>query len=269
VTHPILERLASPDPEVRQRACLEAADDPAAVLLAEALGEALGDPDRGVARAARDALAAIGRGGADLRAVLRAALRSESPARRFGAALTSARLGAPEPALLPPLVEALGCGEGDERWIAARLLVEVGQRHGEVLLLLLGLARTGESALARRMACHCLRELAPDLPETAAALVAASRDADPGVRRAALAAMASLREPPASVAERLLAALDSDGDPASRRIATVGLGAHAGAAPPALREAALRALERAVAQAGDDGLRRGAARALERLGRGA
>jgi hypothetical protein len=264
VTHPILRRLASPDPELRQRACLEAAEDPAAVLLAEALGLALGDPDRGVARAARDALAAIGRGGADLRAVLREALRSESPARRFGAALTSARLEAPEPALLPALVEALGCDAGDDRWIAARLLVEVGLRHGEVLLLLLGLARSGESAAARRMACHCLRELAPDLPETAAALVEASRDADPGVRRAGLAAMASLREPPPTVVERLLAALGSEPDPASRRIATVGLGAHAARAPAELREAALRALATA-ARSEDDGLRRGAARALARL----
>lgn len=263
MSHPILERLASPDPETRREACAKAARDPAAVLLAEALGQALGDPDRGVARAASDALLAIGRAGADLRGVLREALRSESRARRIGGALTSARLEVPEPGLLPALVEALSDEAGDSRWAAARALVAAGQRHGEVLWLLLGLARGGESPAARRMACHCLRELAPDLPETAAALLDASRDPEPGVRRAGLASMASLLRPPPAVVERLLAAL-CEPDAAGRRIATAGLAAHAAAAPEELRARARRALEGASASA-DPGLRRGAARALARL----
>ncbi len=264
MSHPVLERLASPDPETRRQACGDAAGDPSAVLLADALGVALGDPDPGVARAASDALAAIGRSGADLGGVLRAALRSGSRERRLRAALTSARLEAPDVGLLPALVEGLGAAAGDERWAAARLLVEAGRRHGEVLLLLLGLARGGENPDARRMACHTLRELAPDLPETAAALLQASRDADPGVRRAALAALPSLQDPPPPVVERLLAVLGGDADPASRRIATAGLAAHAAAAPKPLREAARRALA-AAADSGDEGLRRGAARALARL----
>src|SRR4030095_7747413 len=61
VTHPIAAQLASPDPEARRAACVAAPDDPSAVLLAGALAAVLGDPVKAVARAASDALVAIGR----------------------------------------------------------------------------------------------------------------------------------------------------------------------------------------------------------------
>lgn len=61
MTHPVAQGLASADPAARRAACAAAAEDPAGVLLAGALGAALGDPDKGVARAASDALVAIAR----------------------------------------------------------------------------------------------------------------------------------------------------------------------------------------------------------------
>ena len=90
---------------------------------------------------------------------------------------------------------ALDSEDGDVRWSATRILVEMGRGHGEVLPVLLSLARDG-SPRARRMALAGLRELAPGEPEVARALLAATRDADLRVRRAAVTALAGLIEPP-------------------------------------------------------------------------
>jgi HEAT repeat protein len=99
----------------------------------------------------------------------------------------------------------------------------MGRAHGEVLRVLLNLA--GEaSPRVRRMALGGLRELAPDEPAVARTLLAASRDSDLGVRRAALTALAALEAPPAAVRERLVETAASDPDAATRRLAEVALG---------------------------------------------
>jgi HEAT repeat protein len=253
------------DPAERRAACLAAADDPAAALLADALGHALGDPVKAVARAASDALLEIGRRERHVDSVLRDALRSDSPRRRFGAAYTSARLQPPTPSLLPALLEALGGGDGDIRWAAARILVDLGRLHCEVLGVLIGLLKGGEDAAVRRMAAFCLRELAPDRPEAASVLLASTYDPDLHVRRAGLSALAALLDPPPEVWERLLEALHKDEDPAARRIAAVALGelgaGKTGSFPEAVRDG-LRAL---ASQASQADLRRAAERALARL----
>ena len=53
------------------------------------------------------------------------------------------------------------------------------------------------------MALAGLRELAPGEPEVARTLLAATRDADLRVRRAAVTALAALIEPPPAVFDRL------------------------------------------------------------------
>jgi HEAT repeat protein len=218
VTASLAERLASADPEQRAAAAREAAADPAASLYLEPLARALADADKRVARAASDALAAMARREPRVLEGVRAALRAAPPGRRFFAAMTCARLEPPGPRLLPGLVEGLAHRDGDVRWSAARLLVETGRLHGEVLGLLLGLVGSGDPE-ARRMAAYALRALAPDLPEAAGALLAASRDADTQVRRAAFTAMAALVDPPAAVRARLAEAGASDPDAAARRLA--------------------------------------------------
>jgi len=268
VSHPIAERLGSPDPNERRAACIAAVDDPSAVLLADALAGVLGDPVKAVVRAASDALVAIGRRDGGVQEVLRRALRSEHAAQRFGAAFTAARLDPPSPRLLPVLVEALGSGDGDVRWAAARLLVEAGRAHGEVLPLLVGLARAGENAVVRRMATFALRELAPDRPEAAEVLLAAARDSDLHVRRAATTAMASLQSPPASVGQHLLAALRSDPDAATRRLAALALGELGAASAEAVPAGTRSELEAAARRDEDSDLRRAIERALSRLGAG-
>lgn len=263
--HPILERLRHPEPAERRAACAEATSDPAAALLIEALGEALGDSAKSVSKAASDALAAIGQRERQVELVLRTALRSDSRRRRFAAAYTSVRLGPPTPSLLPALVDSLASPDGDERWSAARMLVDLGRLHGEVLGVLVGLVRAGDDPVVRRMASFALRELAPDRPEAARVLAEATRDGAVHVRRAAYSALASLLDPPPEIGARLLEALEREPDLACRRIAAVALGELGVSSPgslPAGFDARLLALAR---EAADGDLRRAAERALARL----
>ncbi len=266
MSHPLLARLASHDPGERRAACLAAVDDPSAVLLLEDLARALGDPVNAVSRTASDALVRLASRHREVEEALRGALRGDDARRRFGAAYTLARLRPPSPQLLPAAVEALASPDGDVRWAAARLLVDMGRLHGEVLGVLLGLAAAAESPLVRRMAAFALRELAPDRPEAARTLLQASRDADRDVRRAATTALGGLLDPPREVAARLVEALGRDPDPGVRRIAAVTLGEIGAERPQALPEGALEALRRAHGEPEDASLRRAAARALERLG---
>lgn len=265
MSHPLVARLASGDAEERARACREAADDPAATLLAPALARALGDPSRAVARAASDALVAIERRAGGTLEAVRAALHGPAPAARVGAAFTLARLEPPAPRLLPALVEALSSRDGDARWAAARILVEMGRLHAEVLPVLVGLARTGADAVVRRMAAYALRSLAPDRPEAARVLLEATRDADVHVRRAAFTALAALLDPPPEVAARLVEALAADPDPASRRLAALALGELARTAPGAVPPRAAREALARARDADDADLRRAAERSLAKL----
>lgn len=263
MTHRVIERLASEDPRERAEACREAAEDASATLLSGALCAALGDPSKAVVRAASDALVAIGTGVGGVEEELRRALHGDSPRQRFAAAFTSARLEPPGPRLLPPLVEAMASRDGDTRWAAVRLLVQTGRLHGEVLPLLTGLVRTDASASVRRMATFALRELAPDAPATAAALVDASRDADVHVRRAATTCMAALLSPPETVARRLVESLAAT-DPGTRRLAALALG-ELGAREPEAMPTGLAETLRAAARDGDTDLDRAIERALARL----
>jgi len=229
------------------------------------LEEALGDPVVAVASAASDALAEIGSRAAEVDALLRRALRGDRPNARWGAAFASARLAPPGPGLLPPLVEALACEARDVRWRAARLLVESGHALPELQPLLAGLATGDPRPQVRQMAAHCLRELAPDEPQTAQVLLEATRDRDLRVRRASLSALAAVGDPPPAVAERLLEVSSADADAASRCIAVGALGEIGARHPEVLPSEAEGALRRIAAEAEDGNLRGAAARALRRL----
>jgi HEAT repeat protein len=165
-------------------------------------------------------------------------------------------------------VEALASADGDVRWAAARLIVEIGRLHAEVVLLLLGLVRSGDQAVVRRMAAFALRELAPDREDAARVLLDATRDADLQVRRAAFTAVASLATPPAGVVERLLEALREDDDAASRRLAALALGEIGRANPRAVSPEAARELGELEQRSKDPDLRRSLARARDRLAEG-
>lgn len=265
MSHPVAAALRSSDADERLAACRRAAEDPAGVLLVDALVEALGDPVRAVFRAASDALATLARQH-EVAPALRAALHQGPVRRRTAAALTLARLEPPDLRLLPALVAGLGLDDAKLRWSALKSLVEAGRLHAEVLPLMLGLLHGEASPLVRRMLYHGLRELGRDDPRAALALLEGTADADLAGRRAAYAALASQLDPPPVVTERLVAALAQEPDPACRRIASVALGEIGSRRPGGLEAAAREALRRARDAAEDPDLRRGAARALERAG---
>ena len=267
MTHAIVARLESDDPQERRAACLAAADDASAVLLADALCERLGDPVAAVASAATQALVRLAQRDASVRHTLDQALRGEDPRRRWGAALACAELEPPSLKLMPALIDAIGAPDGPVRWAAAKRLVDMGRLHGEVLPVLLDRACRDPRGAARRTAVHALRELAPDRLETARVLVATTGDADVLTRRAGLAALACVLDPPAEVIERLAQALNDDADGASRRIAATALGELGAALDAGLPEAATAALQRAADDANDSNLRLAGARALLRAKR--
>ena len=198
-----------------------------------ALAGALGDAEPAVARAASQVLAGLGRRHAAVAEVLREALRAEQPRLRIQAALTLARLEPPEPRSLPALVAALDCEEGEVRWAATRILVEMGSGHGEVFPILLNLAREG-APRARAMALSGLRELAPGEPEVRER--SPRRHPRPRAWRAAGgghgSALAGLIEPPPAVFDRLNALVAGDPDDASRRLAVVALARLSAAGAP-------------------------------------
>ena len=229
MSHPLLAQLRSADAAERAAACRAVASDPAGALLAEPVVAALGDPDKRVARAANETLVALARSGSGDGVVklLRRALRGDPAPLRVQAAFVLARLEPPEPSLLPALVEGMAAPEGDLRWSAARVLVDMGRLHGEIVRVLLGLVHDAKAG-ARRMAVFCLRELAPDSGAAALALVDASRDADAAVRRAAITAMAGLLAPPQDVLERLGEAA-READPIAAELARLALARLGGA----------------------------------------
>lgn len=193
MSHPLLARLRDPDPEMRVRACREVAEDPSAVLLLDALGEGLADPERTVRRAACDGLVALAGRHPEVAVLLKRSLRAADPTTRRSALDALRRLGPPEPGWLPVLVEALASEHGDERWTAARLLVDLGRLHGETGSVASGLALHDERPRVRRMALFCAVELAPDDPATHDLLERLCADGDAEVRRAAGLALSARR----------------------------------------------------------------------------
>jgi HEAT repeat protein len=265
VSHPITERLRSPVPNERVSACREAAEDPSATSLIDALGEALGDPIRSVAVAASDALARLSREIDGVEGVVHRALRSDDASRRWHAVLTSTRIEPPTPRLLPPIVEALAHRDGDVRWMAARLLVDAGRVNPEVLPLVVGLVTGGDSADVRRMATHCVRELGPERPEATRALLEGTRDSDPLVRRAALTSLAGLSDPSSEVFDRLAEVSADPSDAVNRKMAGYSLSALAREHTDSVPDASIAVLRKIAAADSDPDLRAAARHTLDQL----
>ncbi len=109
------------------------------------------------------------------------------------------------------------------------------------------------------MAALALGELAPGQPESVATLLAATRDADAGVRGAAVSALGGLGDPSEQVAARLCEVVARDGDVGVRRLGCAAL-AQVGDALPGPSEEALRG---ALCDGAEAGLQQAARYALE------
>jgi HEAT repeat protein len=223
VSHPIVAALRSAAADERRAACDAAPGDPSAVLLVDPLVDALGDRDARVVRAASRALEQIGRAHGAVLIALRPALRSEDSRQRLEAAWTWARLEPPPIKLLPAVVSALADLDGDARWRAARLLVELARLHGEVSPVVRNLVAADQPARVRGIGLAALRELEPGSQLTCSAHLAASRDPDAELARLALLGLAGLDAPSPEVVQRFDEVAASHPDPACRAIAARAL----------------------------------------------
>jgi HEAT repeat protein len=199
----------------------------------------------------------------ELRAELLERIRTAPPRARFAAAWALSRVERPSLRMLPALLDALADPDGDVRWAAVQLLVDLGRLQGEVLPVLLHAAGVEGASPRRRMALYALRELAPDDPRTHARVREALDDHDPELRRAALSSVAKLAETDPEWTERALSALAHEADPRMRRIATVVVASLAARHPESA--AACRAALEEATRSPDPLLARSAAQALARL----
>ena len=250
----VAERLRASEVSQRLAAIAEVTEQGAAgPEILTALGECLGDARKAVQRQAAEALAVLARQGVPVEPTLLAALTAAEVGRRWGAAYALSLIGPPPPAALPVLLEVLGANDGDLRWASAHIIGRVEPR-GRVAEPLRALVRTG-SALARKMALYCLRDLGPEAGDVQALVADAVADTDPGVRLAAMAALVRLATNRPAAATHLVGCL-GDPDEGVRRAAAASLGRlgeRSAEVMTALRAAA-RSPDRALARAAEHAL---------------
>ncbi len=254
--------LEAADPDRRRTALERLARVPVALVrsLLPAVVACLATPDKGVQRLAADLLRDVA---PDLRTdvitALRAAIGSDDAAWRWGAAWALGRLAIVEPGMLPPLVEALGARDGDQRWAAAELLTTAARVHLHLVLRVVLAAAEDAGAERRKMALYVLRDVAPADPAVRDATSRGLADPAVGVRFAALAALVRLEPLPSDACARVLDLARTDPDAGLRRAALTTLGAIG---------RGVSDVERAVASASasdDPATRRAAAIARRRL----
>jgi len=189
-------------------------------------------------------------------AALRSALVDSDPHRRWGAAFVLYRAGVRDDDIFASAVEALGADDGDVRWAAAEIVVELARSDEDRCGRIRGIA-AGPDTKARKMALYCLRDLGIG---DEALFAGALKAADVAVRLAAIACFGRISVLSRVGIDALRAVVEHDTDAGTRRAATVALG-NAGN-----HEAEVRpALERLRAQSEDPDLARATARALDRL----
>jgi HEAT repeat protein len=169
--------------EARQRRDLLGTDEVATALVA-----ALDHPHRTHQRRVAETLLAFLADAPGLRAALSRALGADSPRLRWGAAYVLGRAGSPPREVWPAAAEAMALADGDQRWAAAELACTAVRTHPELRTALVA-GLESESATLRKMTLYCLRDLRD--PEGGSLARARLHDVDPGVRLAALAALAS------------------------------------------------------------------------------
>ena len=263
----LLAALHSTVIEERVAALASIIENPGPRLPAEtvaAIEGCLGADSKTVRRCAAEALAALARRDPAIVAAIRRSLKSANHRIRFGAAYALGAVGDDALTLdmAAALCEALASSDGDLRWAAAELMVQLGRAHpNEIREELLALVSSAGPA-ARKMALYCLRDLGVRGPGVLKAAAAAVRDLDAHVRLAALALLSASFADHDAAAQLMLERLDSDCEVGVRRAAAVALGN----LPPGTA-VAIEALRRVVSLALDESLGRAARTSLERLTR--
>jgi HEAT repeat protein len=195
----------------------------------------------------------------ELRSALERALGGDDARLRWGAAYTLAAAGALTRGLWPAVRETLALEDGDQRWAAAEITCRLVTAHPGMSDEVRG-ALGDDNPVLRKMALYCLRDLGvSDLSRVA---YQSLPDPEPGVRLAALSALARARPEGADAATCAEAAsrlVVEDPDAGVRRAAAATLGMLGVSS-----DVVTAALARAVAS-DDPSLARAAAGARDRL----
>ena len=181
---------------------------------------------------------------------------------RWAAAYALGQIGAGAFAMdsADALCEAMADDDGDIRWAATNLMVQLGRDNlSEIGARLLELAAAGDRN-ARKMALYCIRDLELSGPELLAVLERAVHDSDVHVRLAALSVLSRIRDASGQAVRIMLECLKSDPDAGVRRAAASALGNIRSAGADAIT-----ALTSAAADLADESLARAARGALDRL----
>ncbi|MEO6026253.1 MAG: HEAT repeat domain-containing protein [Candidatus Binatia bacterium] len=223
----VLADLAAADP-LQRRAAVEAltcSPDPLDATTIAAVVACLATPMKAVQRGAAELLAQVDAAARPTVVErLRSAIGSDEVALRWGATYALGRIGLAEPTMIAPLVEALGAPDGDQRWAAADLMVTCARVHFQPVLAALLLAATDDAPDRRKMVLYVLRDVAPADPAVHAATVRGLGDSAVGVRFAALAALLRLEPRPDDACALVLDRVRLDVDPGLRRAALAALG---------------------------------------------
>jgi len=166
-------------------AALAVAPEPPDPVLLGALVGCVATDEKVLQRRAAEVLARVEDRDA-VRAALLPLLRGPSKG-RWAAAFALSVVSGPIREMLPICLEAFRHHDRDRRWAAAELTVALG-RQESIGAELRTAVRQGEPE-QRKMTLYCVRDLGLDDPDTMSVVVAALRDAEPGVRLAALATL--------------------------------------------------------------------------------
>jgi HEAT repeat protein len=214
--------------------------------------------EKPIIRAAVNALVSLAQASAELREALHRRMNEPQVKNPWAIAYVLARMPQPSRDVTQRLLQDLGHPDPDIRWAIGLLLVQLANRDEEITRRLLRLGAAG-SALQRRMAIYCLRDL--NLQDAAGTeiLFLALRDPDPLVRIAAAAGLRRKTSVDSREKDTLLAVFLEDPDIRVRSVAAVTL---AQMGEPS--ERFLRALNRAESSENEQ-IRRAANAALSLL----
>ncbi len=259
--------LNDADPQVRQAAILEVAENPQIMLpepSLDALISCLGASRKVIQRRAAEALAAAAPHDARVVDKVRAMLSHHDPRARWGAAYALGLVtldDALDVRALPVLLETFASNDGDVRWAAAELVVRLGRNHPDTVSgQLIELAERG-NLNARKMALYCLRDVGGPRDALLAVAERCCGDHHILLKMAALSLLTRIPDGGERAAALAIRLLQGDPDGGVRRCAAVALG-HLGNRSSLVTEA----LTRAVNAEGDIYMKRAAEGALHRLG---
>ncbi len=263
----LLVALNDADPEVRQAAILEVAENPQITLSEpslDALISCLGAGRKAIQRRAAEALAASALHDPRVVEKLRAMFAHPDPRARWGAvyALGLVTLDdALDLRAMAVLLDTLASNDGDVRWAAAELIVRLGGKNpATVSAQLVELAGHG-NLNARKMALYCLRDVGGPHDALLAVAESCCGDQHTLLKMAALSLLARIHHAGDRAAALAIRLLQGDPDGGVRRCAAVALG-HLGNHAPFVTDA----LTCAANAEGDIYMQRAAQGALTRLG---